>query len=210
MAEQEHMSSKTSTGRPSSDTGLDPQYEDPGGGIVASAGALDEPPPEAAAAVYSKIPVPDEARDGAQPGGMVSNYATAAAAALENHQSDTRPKVRDSGLGTSAVSESVLEVSMRLMRDNPSAQEQYDYMMQAVHCLETAVREKRVSDVRRQRKEILPLRRGMEHGFLQNVQGWPAVNRQAMLGHLSVTVEGVTTYYLDAPWTDTSQSDLAW
>src|SRR5450830_1713515 len=118
MAEQEHMSSKTSTGRPSSDPGLDPQREDPGGGIVASTGTLDEPPPEAAAA-------------------------------LENRQSDTRPKVRDSGLGTSAVSESVLEVSMRLKRDSPSAQEWHDILMQEVHRLGKAVREKHVSDAGR-------------------------------------------------------------
>src|SRR5450830_359125 len=178
-------------GRPSSGPAVDPPSEDPGGGITAPTGALDGPPPVAAAVIPSAVPIPGEAHGGAQLGGTVSNAAAAAAAAVDKSQTGTIPKVRDSGLGTSRVSESVLEISMRLMRENPSAQEWHDHMMQAVHRLEKAVCEKRVSDVRRQVKEIIPLRRGVEHGFLQNVQGWPVANQQAVLGQLTVAVEGV-------------------
>src|SRR5450830_352002 len=178
-------------GRPSSGPDVDPPCEDPGGGITAPTGALDGPPPVAVAVIPSAVPIPGEAHGGARPGGTRSDAAAIAASAVDKCQPGTIPKVRDSGLGTSRVSESVLEVSMRLMRDNPSAQEWHNHMMEAVHRLERAVREKRVSDVRRQVKEIIPLRRGVEHGFLQNVQGWPAANQQAVLGQLTVAVEGV-------------------
>lgn len=100
------------------------------------------------------------------------------------------PKVRDSCLGTSAASGSVLEESLRMMRDSTSAQEWHDSTMRAVERLETAVRERRVSDARRQRKEILPLGRRMEQELPRDAQAWPALNRQAMLEHMFDAVEG--------------------
>src|SRR5450830_1057778 len=174
---------------------LRPRREDPGGGTHASQEPLGEPPLGAVNYSASAPPPPlDEASRSAHRDRVAKSDAASAASEHYRRKTGAIPKVRDSGLGTSAAASiSILEESLRMVQDSAAALEWLENTMSVVERLEKAVEERRVSDVRRQRKEILPFRRQMEREFPREAQAWPAANRQAMLEYLGGAMEEAVT-----------------
>src|SRR5450830_396102 len=174
---------------------LRPRREDPGGGTHASQEPLGEPPLGAVNYSASAPPPPsDEASRSAHRDRVAKSDAAKAASEPHRQKTGAIPKVRDSGLGTSAAASiSILEESLRMVQDSAAASEWLENTMSVVERLEKAVEERRVSDVRRQRKEILPFRRQVEREFPREAQAWPAANRQAMLEYLTGAMEEAVT-----------------
>src|SRR5450830_734744 len=174
---------------------LRPRREDPGGGMHASQEPLGEPPLGAVNYGASAPPPPsDEASMSAHHDRVVKSDAARAASEPHGRRTGTIPKVRVSGLGTSAAASiSILEESLRMVEDSAAASEWLENTRSVVERLEKAVAERRVSDVRRRRKEILPFRRQMEREFPREAQAWPAANRQAMLEYLAGAMEEAVT-----------------
>src|SRR5450830_149577 len=174
---------------------LRPQREDPGGGTHASPELLGEPPLGAVNYGASAPPPPsDEASRSAHRDRVANSDAARAASEPYRRKTGAIPKVRDSGLWTSAAaSGSILEESLRMVQDSAAALEWLENTMSVVERLEKAVEERRVSDVRRQRKEILPFRRQLEQDLPGDAQAWPAAHRQAMLEYLAGAVEEAVT-----------------
>src|SRR5450830_1413430 len=174
---------------------LRPRREDPGGGTHASQEPLGKPPLGAVNYSASAPPPPlDEASSSAHRDRVAKSDAASAASEPYRQKTGAIPKVRDSGLGTSAAaSMSILEESLRMVQDSAAALEWLENTMSVVERLEKAVEERRVSDIRRQRKEILPFRRQLEQDLPGDAQAWPAAHRQAMLEYLAGAVEEAVT-----------------
>src|SRR5450830_1704243 len=174
---------------------LRPRREDPGGGTHASPEPLGEPPLGAVNYGASAPPPPPvEPSRGAQRDRMARREAARTASEPYGRRTGTIPKVRDSGLGTSAAASiSILDESLRMVEDSAAASEWVENTRSVVERLEKAVAERRVSDVRRQRKQILPFRRQMEREFPRETQAWPAANRQAVLEYLGGAMEEAVT-----------------
>src|SRR5450830_1128374 len=173
---------------------LRPRREDPGGGTHASPEPLGEPPLGTVNYGASAPPPPVEPSRSAQRDRVARREAARTASEPYGRRTGTIPKVRDSGLGTSiAASTSILDESLRMVEDSVTASEWVENTRSVVERLEKAVAERRVSDVRRRRKEILPFRRQMEREFPRETQAWPAANRQAMLEYLGGAMEEAVT-----------------
>src|SRR5450830_1196180 len=174
---------------------LRPRREDPGGGTHASPEPLGEPPLGTVNYGASAPPPPPvEPSRNAQRDRVARREAARTASEPYGRRTGTIPKVRDSGLGTSAAASiSILDESLRMVEDSAAASEWVENTRSVVERLEKAVAERRVSDVRRRRKEILPFRRQMEREFPREAQAWPAANRQAMLEYLAGAMEEAVT-----------------
>jgi hypothetical protein len=103
-------------------TGSAPLHGDPGGATLASSEPLSVPPP-GAALPDSRMPPPPLPPSGETSIGAHLDRATYAEAAARAgtagaRQQSTLPKVRDSGLGTSTATGTILEESLRMMRDS--------------------------------------------------------------------------------------------
>src|SRR5450830_2129089 len=112
---------------------LRPRREDPGGGTHASPEPLGKPPLGAVNYGASAPPPPsDEASRSAHRDRVANSDAASAASEPYRRKTGAIPKVRDSGLGTSAAaSGSILEESLRMVQDSAAALEWLESMYKA-------------------------------------------------------------------------------
>ena len=84
-------------------------------------------------------PPSDESSTGARSARATYAEAAARAGITGARPRSAAPRVRDSGLGTSAAVETILEELLRMMRDSASAEAWHDETVRAVERLEAAV-----------------------------------------------------------------------
>ena len=169
-----------------------PQQGDSGGVVLTSPELLSVTPPGSGPPGPRVQPPPpppsDETSAGARTASATYAEAAAGAGITGSRPRSAAPRVRDSGLGTSAAVETILEESLQMMRESASAEAWHNDTVRAVERLEAALQNRRVSDIRRQVKEILPLHSRREADLPRDAREWPAEHRQAILAHLFTKV----------------------